>query len=475
MRYRRSFLSSRRSESDRSRIALVRVAAATLLVTLFAACSSGGGLVDLVPEDETEDPSDMGSLATAITDVIDDFTLALDNYARYSGLLIDEFVLAGTFSGRREVDERAIDSDNSVLTDDLYVPIHRARFSADFLAAAAESLIGDANQDQDVVDEAIVVGQLYGGYVRVLLAELYCQSILGGGDSTALVFEAEPLSPDARMSDALDLLQAAEANAAASGFADLAQAARVAQARAHMWLEEYSQAASVAASVDPDFLFESEYSSADPARYNDVYAYTYGDFQVIRWTVGDGLQPERNLERFAFYEEWADLGLIEPEPGQAFAALDPAIQVHLQLIYGQGQDPPAAVGQAASILLGSGFEADIMEAEAAYRTGDRPLAAQIVNSRLTDPSANPHEKEFSPVSFTGNLALDLAEIGRAYSAGTWLTGHRFGFMRRVLRNDGVDLFPSAQPGRDTAFPVVKLELDNNDGIGQACPSGPPWN
>jgi hypothetical protein len=54
-----------------------------------------------------------------------------------------------------------------------------------------------------------------------------------------------------------------------------------------------------------------------------------------------------------------------------------------------------------------------------------------------------------------------------------LTGHRFGFVRRVLRNDNVDLFPAVQPGNDTAFPVVKQELDNNPDIGQACPSGAP--
>jgi hypothetical protein len=57
----------------------------------------------------------------------------------------------------------------------------------------------------------------------------------------------------------------------------------------------------------------------------------------------------------------------------------------------------------------------------------------------------------------------------------WLTGHRLGFVRRVLRNDGVDLYPPTQPGSDTAFPMVQQELDNNPDVSVACPSGPPWS
>ena len=49
-------------------------------------------------------------------------------------------------------------------------------------------------------------------------------------------------------------------------------------------------------------------------------------------------------------------------------------------------------------------------------------------------------------------------------------------MRRVLRNDGVDLYPTGKPGSDTAFPMTKQEVDNNDSISTACSNGgPPWN
>ena len=60
---------------------------------------------------------------------------------------------------------------------------------------------------------------------------------------------------------------------------------------------------------------------------------------------------------------------------------------------------------------------------------------------------------------------------RAFAAGTWLTGYRLGNIRRLLRSDGLDLYPSTQPGRDASFPVTKQELDNNPDINAACPSG----
>jgi hypothetical protein len=115
-----------------------------------------------------------------------------------------------------------------------------------------------------------------------------------------------------------------------------------------------------------------------------------------------------------------------------------------------------------------------MEAEAQYRAGNVAGAEAAINALLTTGD-NPYGAMFAPVDLTGTFATDIDQIGYAYSVGAWLTGHRFGFVRRVLRNDNVDLFPAVQPGDDTAFPVVKQELDNNPDISQACPSGPPWS
>lgn len=456
----------------RRRIA-ARAAGIAILAGTLGSCSLDVFDPDII---RPEDVSDPASLPIAIAGVVGDFQLSYDEYTRYTGMFTDEFILAGTFPTRVQVDERKILSDNSTLNG-VYELLHVSRFSADNLVQGAQGLVGDPDADQDLVERAIAFGQFYGGYIRLLFGEMYCQSIFGGGDETNPNYESAPRTPDERVQDALSRLQAAEASAAAIGNVDMRLAAVVGQARAHMWLGNYGQAVSLIGQVPTDFAFVSEYSSNDPSQYNDVYMFTYADGgQVIRWTVGDGTQPERNFERFPFYDEFVDAGLLDPDPPPSFQAFNGNIRVHLQMIYpyaiapGQPAIPPSASGQAAAMFMATGHEARIMEAEAQYRAGDVAGAEAKINALLTTGD-NPHGAIFAPVDLTGDFASDIALIGYAYEVGAWLTGHRLGFLRRVFRNDGVDLYPSVQPGRDYSFPVVKQELDNNPDINQACPSG----
>lgn len=449
-----------------------RVAGIAVLAGTLSACNLDVFDPDIVTPDDVSDPA---SLPIAIAGVVGDFQLMYDNYARYSGLFVDEFILAGTFPTRVQIDERKILSDNSTLTGGLYEVIHVARFSADNLVQAAQGLVGDPDADQDLVELAIAIGQYYGAYARLLLAELYCQSILGGGDETNPNYESSPVSADDRMQDALTWFQAAEASAATIGDGNLADAARVGQGRANMWMGNYAAAAAAVASVGTFFNYMAEFSSNDPSQYNDVYTFTYADTQVIRWTVGDGTQPERNFELFPYYDEFVDAGLLDPDPPSSFTAFNSSILVHLQLIYpppiapGVPASPPSAAGQAAPMFAATGYEARIMEAEVEYRAGGVEAAELKINLLLAGD--NPHGAIFDPIDLTGDFASDIEKIGYAYSAGMWLTGHRMGFLRRVFRNDNVDLFPAVQPGRDYSFPVVKQELDNNPDINQACTSG----
>jgi len=450
-----------------------KVARIALLAGTLTACNLEVFDPDIVTPDDVSDPA---SLPLAIAGVAGDFQGMFDNVALYTGMLTDEFILAGTFPGRAQVDRREMKFDIATLNF-VYEIIHVSRFSADNLVQAAQSLVGDPDADQDLVEQAIAVGQFYGAYVRLVLAEMYCQSILGGGDETNPNYESSPKGPDERMRNALTMFQAAQVSATALGDADLADAARVGQARANMWLANYAAAASIVASVSTGFDFMAEFSSNDRSQYNEVYAFTY---EAIRWTVGDGTQVERNFERFPFYDEFVDAGLLLPDPPSSFTAFNSAILVHLQMIYpgpispGVPQTPPSASGQSSSMIIASGFEARMMEAEVAYRDGDVAGAESKINALLTTRD-NPHGAIFAPVDLTGDFDSDIGLIGYAYEAGMWLTGHRMGFVRRVLRNDNVDLFPPEQPGSDTAFPVVKQELDNSPDINQACPSGPPWS
>ena len=143
-----------------------KVPAIVLLGGTLSSCNLEVFDPDIVQPEDVADPA---SLPIAIAGVVGDFQLMYDDIARYTGLLTDEFILAGTFPTRVQVDQRDMLSDNTTLNG-VYENIHVSRFSADNLVEGAQGLVGDPDADQDLVEQALAIGQFYGGYVRVLLA-----------------------------------------------------------------------------------------------------------------------------------------------------------------------------------------------------------------------------------------------------------------------------------------------------------------
>lgn len=461
-----------RGQSGRTpRVAIVFAAA------LLAIACVGGILdtddPDVTTPDELKGPSGVPIRSAGI---INDFREAYDGQILYTGLFTDEFVLAGTFLTRRQVDERDVLESNATLTAELYQPIHTSRFSADdaldvFTAARNDP---EFETQVDLLNGGLAVASFYAGYSRILLAEAWCQSILGGPEG-----EPAPLGSDARMQEALTSLRDAERHALDAGRPDLETAARVGQARGLLWLRQYEQAATLASTVPSDFLLRVEYSGNSEPEENQVFAVTWGEAgRRLRWTVGNGAPLQPHGERYAYYDEWVHQGLIIPPDQHELVAFgNTGVPVSLQTLYSMES---FGRGVGADAVLASGWEARMIEAEAAVRAGDPARAAAIVDPLLADPSASPLQAlnptipigSFAASAFTGDLQNDLREIARARQAGLWLTGERMATARRFL-DDGVDLFPPGTEGSQIAMPVVEQELNNNPNVSTPCPEGFP--
>lgn len=392
----------------------------------------------VLTEEELTDPADLPVVASAPAAA---FTEAFDNYVRYSGLFVDEFIAAGTFPTRVEVDERAILPENATVTDEVAEPLHRAVLTGDTVVSILRSRVGVEDFDQGAVANGIARGLLYGAYARVLIAELYCQSPLATDP-----FEGGPnQSSDAIMQSALDMFEDAEAAATDAGLASAAAAAQVGQARALLWLGQYAQAATVASTVPTGFEYYVEYSNNDPDEYNEVYRLTYGVIDALRWTVGDGTTVVRHNEAYAYYDEWVALGRIDPSP--ALTAFNTSVPVRLQLEYDDPGD---------NILLASAAEADMIQAEAALRAGDFGTANDRVNPYRAEWELADLDFETDATDLQGRLELLAQERAREL----WMTGTRQGTLRRLL-DDGVDLYPTGTQGTQTCWPVPAQERDNN--------------
>lgn len=395
-----------------------------------------------------------------------DFQEAVDDLVLYEALFTDEMILAGTFPTRIDVDERNVisDPDNGSMTDDVYFPLQISRESADRNREEWTEALDDPEFEevQEQVEEGLALASLYGGYVRLYMAELYCAVVAAP--------RGEPLTPDQAAEAALARFQEAEQVATDGGLSSIAEAALVGQARALLWLGRYAEAATVAGDVSPEFTFLAEYSANQNVQANEVFAFTWEEAgEVLRWTVGDGTASNRHNERFAYYDEWLSQGLLLPDP-PGLSAPEVGVPVTLQLLYNDGGSP---------ILVASWWEAQMIIAEDELRNGDPEAAESRVNDLLTDPAVNPMLEvnpgladdlgAFDPVDFTGDLTTDLPQLARARLAGLWLTGDRQATLRRFVTEDGVDLYPTGTQGDDIAFPIPQQEIDNNPEVSGPCP------
>jgi hypothetical protein len=418
---------------------------------------------DVVTPEQAAGP---GAVPLKLAGMVRDFQEAVDGLVRYEALFTDEMILAGTFPTRIDVDERNVvqDPDNGTLNGDVFLPLQVARESADRNRLDWQEAIDDEDFEEvlEDVEEGLALANLYGGFVRMYMAELYC----------AVIDEPKgaPLSPDQAAQVALSRFQEAATVANSAGLGGIAQAAVVAQARAQLWLGQYDQAATTAGGVNSGFTFMAEYSDNQNVQANEVFAFTWGEAgQVLRWTVGDGTASNRHNERFSYYDEWESQGLILANP-PGLEAPEVGIPVTLQLLYDEGSRP---------IVLASWWEAQMIIAEAELRSGAAGAAQTRVNGLLSDPSVNPMVVvnpdlvgvlgAFAPVSFTGNLATDLPQLARARLAGLWLTGDRQPTLRRFV-GDGVDLYPQNTQGNDIYFPIPQAEIDNNENVSSGCPA-----
>ena len=441
-----------------------------LLVAGVSGCEEGFLEVDdqdVVPPEALEGPA---NVSVRINTIVGDYQEALDQYVLYSGLFTDEMILSGTFPTRIDVDERRVQPSNQTLNGDLYETLHVSRASADEGVAAFEQALGSDgfSEVQGELRDGIAYGKLYGGYDRILFSEMYCQSIFGGDDG-----ESGPVGPDARMEEALAMLREAETAADEAGLPTVADAARVGQGRALLWLGRYQEAADAVSGVADAFYYPAEYSGNTTEQSNEVWQLTYGTqgFQA-RWTVGDGTAGNRHNERWPYFDEWVDQNLLLTDTG--VSAPEIGVPIVLQTAYD-------AAGN--GIPVATGWEARMIEAEALLQDGQFGAAETMVNDMLSEPGVNPLTTSnfslndgqppelgaFDPVDFTAPLSEDdVRALARARAAGLWLSGTRQGTLRRFIDQYGVDLYPQNTQGDDTSFPVTEQELENNRNIDSAC-------
>ena len=424
------------------------------IVALTTACNFGD-LLDVEDPDVATPGSLTGedALPVLLAGALGDFQLAFsgdnagvtEGLVNLGGLLADEFAIAESFPTRVPIDRREIDNVNVTLNT-VYSYAHRARAAAELSARRHQEFA--PNTPGHAVSLAIA------GYSYILLSENFCSGVPVSTLTDAGGTEfGPPLTTDQLSTEAIERFDAAIA--ASDAGSPEQYLAMVGKARALLNLDRAADAAAVAAGVPANFVFEIESSDNTARQENGVFAYV--NLQE-RWTVansegGNGL-PFRTAgdPRIAFE--------LDPDNGVGFDGVTPMFH---QLKYADRD---------VDVVLASGTEARLIQAEAQLEAGNsawlgtlNALRTAAGLGQLTDPG-------------TPAARVDLLFRERAF--WLWLTGHRLGDLRRLVRQYGRSagsVFPSGAYsqgglyGTDVSLPIPFEEMNNP--LAEECDASVP--
>ena len=415
--------------------------------------------------------SDSAALATVRAGVIGDFAIAYtgdhpdgsggtEGVIMYGGLLADEWINSETFPTRIEVDARTIQPTNADV-DLWFRRMHQARNSAE-KAAASFARFAFPPSDPHHAEMLRLAGMTY-----IFFAETWCSGVpVSHLNADGSITYGTPLTTVQLLDTAIARFNAA---IAATTDPDMRAFATVGKARAVLDSGGFAAAGALAATVPTSFAYVEEHSENTDRENNGVFN---GNFPDQRYAVADS----EGVNGFPFRSvadprtRWFDPGI----PG-----FDGATELWTQQRYGSRKT---------SITVATGVEARLIQAEAALHVPDTvAFLAQLNQPRLNagdrayfDPSPfNPADPTTAPVG-----TMSALTVGSITAAGgtvnllfaerarwLWLTAHRLGDMRRLIRQYGKPantVFPTgpyfkvnfATYGTDVNFPVPITEKNN---------------
>lgn len=408
-----------------------------------------------------------------------------DAFLTASGVISDEFAWGDSFTTRRAADRRVLNTPNLTnISDVAFARLHQSRV----LANRALAMIDKFEDDLDDPEGMRTVLKTTQGYVYVTLSEGWCSAVPfsnppaeGEIDPKEIVYG--PAQTTTQMNEtAVQLFDEALVIDPSS---DLA---RIGKARALQNLGRYNEAEAEVAAVPTTFVFHLEHSTNTTTQNNPIAAsmdngrYTISNLEGGTTATGTALNPSTNTSATNAtaegynYRSAQDPRLPYQTDGACFTS---SVQCY------QYNNYPNLTSD---VVLASGVEARLIEAEAAHRRGDFVTALSKLNALRANAPAllrvlYPEQIQTfpsAPASFTMAPLVDpITDAARRdmlfKERAFWLyaTGHRQGDLRRLVRHYGLttaQAFPSGpyfrtaglNYGNDVAYPVPFNEENNPD-------------
>jgi starch-binding outer membrane protein, SusD/RagB family len=441
---------------QRSRVSNRVVAAAGVLFGALGVV--GCGLLD------TENPNivDAGTLdnpagaATKRLGAISQFTLAKDGDYNFveipgtggltndasdgqillSGVLSDELVNPGFIPTRTEIDLRQGQPTNVTIAD-LYRSLHRARAAAEDAAISLATFSPDPAADTGIPEMLALAGLTY-----VYFAEDFCSGVPVSRTVGGVIEYGDQLTTQQMLDTAVARFQLALTHPSIAAGDPIHSLASVGLGRALLNLGDFAGAAAAVQSVLPEFVYLTEHAESPSALQNTIsLAFSGGNFGVDDQEGGEGLD----------YVSAEDLRVT----GDSGTGTDGATLTWIPSKYPTLESP---------VPTADYLEAQLIIAESELRAGNFGGALTILNTLRTDAGLPGDLTDPG----TADAQVDLLFRERAF--WLFLTGHRLGDLRRLIRQYGRTadtVFPSGtyfkggQPyGAAVNLPLPATETNN---------------
>jgi len=349
-------------------------------------------------------------LPTRLAAAIGEFAVAYggnaneDGFILVSGLMADELQQTIGTSFNVDVDQRAAASSNPLI-EAVYRDVQRAR------ASAEQALAGYRDLDPTAL------GRLYAGnlvgFSDILLAEGFCGGIpfsdvapdgkisYGSAESTAQVLDRAMAAFDSVLSRVPFI--SSQSQSGRDSLSAQVDIARLGRARSLLDLDRFEEAGAEAAQVPESFSWRVEYSNSTSREVNGVNWHTWS---TQEYTAADS----EGINGIGFLESGDPRSQVDTVAPGLYAPLD----------YSTPSDP---------IVLADVREARLIQAEALLRTGNASGSLDILNTLRASIGLLPLDDPGTPDG-------RVTQLFRERAFWLWLTGHRLGDLRRLIRQHG---------------------------------------
>jgi starch-binding outer membrane protein, SusD/RagB family len=379
-----------------------------------------------------------------------------------SGSLSDELINTETFPTRIEFDQRAQTLGNTSLVG-TFVDINRARGLSTRAITAFQKFAKNTG-DSTGFPEVLALG----GLTYVLLAENYCGAVPLSvvNDDGSFTF-GPALTVNQQLDSAVSKFNTALAVAGAPLTATFKQLAQVGKGRALLDKGDYANAALAVAGVSTTFQYNYQHSQTTAGQNNGTWLLTnsVGRFGVAALKGGNGLpyQTDGDTKNVGFDPRVAN-AVRTSNGGHGFDNGVPGGELQFVQQKFPLRDSP--------ITIADGVEARLIEAEAALQTD--PVAALAILNGLRANAALLTLRGYAagslpPLTLQATAAAQVNQLFKERAYWLFLTSHRLGDMRRLIRQYGrgsETVFPTGAYfkggtyGTDVNSPVPQREQNN---------------